>query len=337
MTRRGQKNERIPSDHFHDVIVDFISGFIKRNPESLFSSIITTDPLAINELLHTYKDQTPSGLDEQVVLTFSTESLEYTLSKLSGSRTVTFNQSLLSPPSTPYKQQLKQDSKPQSTPIDNGKKLKQKETDNTLKNENVIITGYIPQDQEQAQLLDLVVYDILAKWDNYTLLANLGRWDKVISYFKKSLDFITEQLYPTLSFSIPVYNYLITMLNTVIADEDTLQEIKNAATEAKKKVLDYYPTSNKQMYTIVIVMDLRLKLQYFKKNKWKSPFISQVKAEVTEIWNSTYKNNNLDIESSDNIDDDLLSYIFRKQKTESDELVSYLKEPVISNKTDVLS
>ncbi|GES78145.1 ribonuclease H-like domain-containing protein [Rhizophagus clarus] len=127
------------------------------------------------------------------------------------------------------------------------------------------------------------------------------------------------------------------MLNTVIADEDTLQEIKNAATEAKKKVLDYYPTSNKQMYTIVIVMDLRLKLQYFKKNKWKSPFISQVKAEVTEIWNSTYKNNNLDIESSDNIDDDLLSYIFRKQKTESDELVSYLKEPVISNKTDVLS
>ncbi|GBB97068.1 hypothetical protein RclHR1_29070001 [Rhizophagus clarus] len=113
--------------------------------------------------------------------TFSAESPEYTPSKPSGSRTVTFNQSILSPPSTPYKQQLKRDSKPQSTPIDNGKKLKQKETNNSLKNGNVIITGYIPQDQEQAQLLDLVVYDILAKWDNYTLLANLGRWDKVVS------------------------------------------------------------------------------------------------------------------------------------------------------------
>ncbi|GBB84259.1 hypothetical protein RclHR1_10890006 [Rhizophagus clarus] len=118
--------------------------------------------------------QSPSGLDEQLVPTFSAESPEYTPSKPSGSRTVTFNQNILSPPSTPYKQQLKRDSIPHSTPIDNGKKLKQKETDKSLKNGNVIITGYIPQDQEQAQLLDLVVYDIPAKWDNYTLLANLG-------------------------------------------------------------------------------------------------------------------------------------------------------------------
>ncbi|GBB86229.1 hypothetical protein RclHR1_12670002 [Rhizophagus clarus] len=85
-------------------------------------------------------------------------------------KTVTFNQSLLSPSSTPYKQQLKRNSKPQSTPIDNGKKLKQKETDKNLKNGNVIITRYCLQGEEQAQLLDLVIYDILAKWNNYTLL-----------------------------------------------------------------------------------------------------------------------------------------------------------------------
>ncbi|GBB96180.1 hypothetical protein RclHR1_00270026 [Rhizophagus clarus] len=42
--------------------------------------------------------QIPSELDEQVVPTFSTESPEYTPSKPSGSRMVTFNQSLLSPP-----------------------------------------------------------------------------------------------------------------------------------------------------------------------------------------------------------------------------------------------
>ncbi|GBB95564.1 hypothetical protein RclHR1_25650003 [Rhizophagus clarus] len=68
--------------------------------------------------------QTPSRLDEQVVPTFSAESPEYTPSKPSGSRTITFNQSLLSPPSTPYKQQLKRDFKLQSTLINNGKKLK---------------------------------------------------------------------------------------------------------------------------------------------------------------------------------------------------------------------
>lgn len=83
-------------------------------------------------------------------------------------------------------------------------------------------------------------------------------------------------------------------------------------------------------------MDPRLKLQYYKENKWKPAYISQVKANVTEIWDNTYKNNNLDIESSDNADDDILSYVFKKQKTGNDELATYLKEPVASNKTDVL-
>ncbi|GBC04373.1 hypothetical protein RclHR1_05650001 [Rhizophagus clarus] len=189
----------IPSNRFHDVIADFMFILINRSLVFLLSSIIPLDPEALELFLLTHDDkrrsakkkarkkkqklqlQTPSGLDERKVPTFSKESPEYTPSKPSGSRMVTFNQSTLSSPSTPYKLQLKRDSKPQSTPIDNGKKLKQKETDNTLKNGNVIITGYIPQDQEQAQLLDLVVYDIPVKWDNYTLLVNLGRWGKVIS------------------------------------------------------------------------------------------------------------------------------------------------------------
>ncbi|GBB86206.1 hypothetical protein RclHR1_12640006 [Rhizophagus clarus] len=102
------------------------------------------------------------GLDEQVVSTFSTESPEYMPFKPSGSRTVTFNQSLLSSPFTLFKL-LKQDSKSQLMPINNGKKLKQKETDNTFKNSNIIITRYYPQEKEQAQLLDLIIYDILAK------------------------------------------------------------------------------------------------------------------------------------------------------------------------------
>ncbi|GBB90715.1 hypothetical protein RclHR1_17780002 [Rhizophagus clarus] len=47
----------IPTNCFHDVIVDFISGLIKRNPSTIFNSIITTDSSAIDEFLNTYKDQ----------------------------------------------------------------------------------------------------------------------------------------------------------------------------------------------------------------------------------------------------------------------------------------
>ncbi|GBC06184.1 hypothetical protein RclHR1_06670024 [Rhizophagus clarus] len=48
--------------------------------------------------------QIPSGLDEKVVFIFNAESSEYTPSKPSDSRTITFNQSLLSPPFTFFEQ-----------------------------------------------------------------------------------------------------------------------------------------------------------------------------------------------------------------------------------------
>ncbi|POG57845.1 hypothetical protein GLOIN_2v1791215 [Rhizophagus irregularis DAOM 181602=DAOM 197198] len=60
-------------------------------------------------------------------------------------------------------------------------------------------------------------------------------------------------------------------------------------------------------------MDPRLKLQYYDDND----YISQ---------------------SSDNLEDDLLSHIFKKRKTErDDELKSYFREPTISKSTDVLA
>ncbi|GBB89468.1 hypothetical protein RclHR1_16160004 [Rhizophagus clarus] len=46
-----------PSDRFHDVIVDFISGLIRRNPSKIFSTILTTDPTALEEFLDNHKDQ----------------------------------------------------------------------------------------------------------------------------------------------------------------------------------------------------------------------------------------------------------------------------------------
>ena len=42
------------------------------------------------------------------------------------------------------------------------------------------------------------------------------------------------------------------MLNNVIANDNTLEEIKDGATEAKKKILDYYLTSSGAVYTVTI-------------------------------------------------------------------------------------
>ncbi|GET00774.1 hypothetical protein RCL_jg17206.t1 [Rhizophagus clarus] len=55
---------------------------------------------------------------------------------------------------------------------DKGKKKKQDHLTDNFNNFNLILTGYNSLAQEQAQLLDLIVYDIPAKCDSYTLLGN---------------------------------------------------------------------------------------------------------------------------------------------------------------------
>jgi len=59
-------------------------------------------------------------------------------------------------------------------------------------------------------------------------------------------------------------------------------------------------------------MDPQLKLQYYDDNNWEVEYILEAKKIVTDIWNNFYKNN-IDIsQSSDNLEDDLLSHIFKK-------------------------
>ncbi|GBC27451.2 zinc finger BED domain-containing protein RICESLEEPER 2-like [Rhizophagus irregularis DAOM 181602=DAOM 197198] len=78
--------------------------------------------------------------------------------------------------------------------------------------------------------------------------------------------YITGQLYPTLAFTIPAYNYLLDKIEDIIDNNNIRIEIKNAATAAKKKIEEYYPTTGGHIYIIATAMDPRLKLQYYDDN-----------------------------------------------------------------------
>ena len=55
------------------------------------------------------------------------------------------------------------------------------------------------------------------------------------------------------------------------------------------------------------------------------------------MFGKKYKNITDISQSSDNLEDDILTHIFRKRKmNHRDELKSYLRDPVVSNKTDIL-
>jgi hypothetical protein len=84
-------------------------------------------------------------------------------------------------------------------------------------------------------------------------------------------------------------------------------------------------------------MDPRLKMQYYADNKWERVYIMAAKRAVTDLWETTYKATTLNNQVSENEEDELLLHVFKKRRVEhNDELATYLKEPVIPSKTDVL-
>lgn len=64
--------------------------------------------------------------------------------------------------------------------------------------------------------------------------------------------------YPTLSQSVPVYNYLIDIIEDFIDEkinsESQSRDIIDAANNAKNKLQQYYPTSDGLVYVIATSM-----------------------------------------------------------------------------------
>ena len=108
--------------------------------------------------------------------------------------------------------------------------------------------------------------------------------------------------YPTLSATIPLYNILIDHVENVIGDENEevieyvdndeseansgnknenewSQIIKNAAKICKLKLLEYYNKTN-YSYLISTILDPRLKLQYYKDNKWEDELFNDIQQKL---------------------------------------------------------
>ncbi|CAB5175595.1 unnamed protein product [Rhizophagus irregularis] len=164
---------------------------------------------------------------------------------------------------------------------------------------------------------------------------------EILQYFKKSTNFSTGQQYPTLSCSVPVYNYLLDKLEDEYdkreSEKGEENEVVVALNKSIEKLKQYYASTGALIYTVATVMDPRFKLQYYKDNKWEDSYIQEAKRQVFELWKSTYKGNSADDDESCEDDDELFRHIFKKRKLDKDELSIYLDEKVIPRKTDILA
>lgn len=96
--------------------------------------------------------------------------------------------------------------------------------------------------------------------------------------------------YPTLSMTIPLFNFLIDHVEDIIGNENEDSEddddeivdenrieksIKKAAKCCKDKLLKYYNKTN-NAYLIAVILDPRLKMHYFKDEEWDDELINEI-------------------------------------------------------------
>ncbi|CAJ0649730.1 11883_t:CDS:2, partial [Entrophospora sp. SA101] len=143
---------------------------------------------------------------------------------------------------------------------------------------------------------------------------------------------------PTLGRSVPIYNYLIDLIEDFLELQHP-EDICSAAEKAKDKLQKFYPTSDGLVYIVATIMDPRLKMQYYIDNEFDD-YIEMYKEKISDLWKMEYMpiqecNTTIQTTKTPNT---LESHILKRRKNiQTDELDMYLNSPPLNFDTDVLS
>ena len=90
--------------------------------------------------------------------------------------------------------------------------------------------------------------------------------------------------------------------------------------------------------TFFLVLDPRLKLQYYRDNKWENKFIEGAQKDLNNLYKTSYASTESVVISDECPEDSLLQHIYKRRKATNDnELDQYLAAPVSLYGTDILN
>ncbi|CAB5205912.1 unnamed protein product [Rhizophagus irregularis] len=91
---------------------------------------------------------------------------------------------------------------------------------------------------------------------------------------------ICEETYLMLSYAIPIYNILLNKLEDFRDTPNRFENGKKAAINAINKLKEYYNKTDTTLYTVSLILDLHLKLEYMKDNEWEKCWIDKTKNDI---------------------------------------------------------
>ncbi|CAB5357790.1 unnamed protein product [Rhizophagus irregularis] len=183
---------------------------------------------------------------------------------------------------------------------------------------------------------------------------------------KEALSCLDGSHYPTLSLTVPLYNILIDHVEDVIGndkeddddddddeeneenneenngenddDEKWNQIVKKAAKKCKVKLLEYYNKTN-DTYLISTILDLKLKLKYYKDHNWEETLVNTIYQKFVNIYNKFYASTKPEVlnNTSEIKGKSVMSHVFKWRNIEYiDEIQTYLSLSLMNEETDPL-
>lgn len=178
----------------------------------------------------------------------------------------------------------------------------------------------------EVELHQYIITD--EEWERINLLV------EVLRPFKDATVFMSSSEYPTLSMVVPLYHTLFDTLEETIRQNNTIEWLVQGCEAAKSKLTDYCHKTN-ILYLAAIVLDPRLKLDYFKGLEWSSQKITQIKNIVANKYESQYAPvaTNQRSHSTELPTKSIMSRIYNKRTRldQRSELDSYLTAPPVED------
>ncbi|PKY36397.1 hypothetical protein RhiirB3_458919 [Rhizophagus irregularis] len=110
--------------------------------------------------------------------------------------------------------------------------------------------------------------------------VRLSEIEELLKCFAKTTKQICGETYPMLFYAIPIYNILLNKLEDFRDTPNRFENGKEAAINAINKLKEYYNKTDTTLYTVSLILDPRLKLEYMKDNEWEKCWIDKTKNDV---------------------------------------------------------
>ena len=160
--------------------------------------------------------------------------------------------------------------------------------------------------------------------------SNINEFMIFLKPFEQATKILSGETYPTLSITVPIYQSLLDHLHKYLLKSDLTKTLETAAKKALCKMEKYYIYFDSEMYYIAIVLDPRLKMEYYKQGNWQEKYVKMAEIAVSKEYEKR-KNNLPKAVSTEEIDEveDFGFMPILSSSEEWSELKRYLYEPVL--------